>query len=192
MDAYEQPQEMSVASREVLLGRAPRDAFPAGVATPMTGASVGPSPPQASMPVIHAEIARLNGVASAQLSVEISAELVDVIAHRVLELQHEFDPGAPRSVREFLTVGELAARLRVNPKWVYAHQKRLGAIRLGTGPKARLRFPVTAVATELLREHPGEVAAGSSTHDEPQAKTRRRRRLASRPVPRIEPRTPRA
>jgi hypothetical protein len=34
----------------------------------------------------------------------------------------------------------------VSRSWVYAHQRELGAMRLGTGPRARLRFDAKIVA----------------------------------------------
>ena len=42
----------------------------------------------------------------------------------------------------------------MSPKWVYAHQRRLGVIKLGDGPKARLRFDPRAV--EELRQADAE------------------------------------
>jgi excisionase family DNA binding protein len=39
-----------------------------------------------------------------------------------------------------LTAAELADRLGVSRPYVYEHAAELGAIRLGDGPKARLRF----------------------------------------------------
>jgi hypothetical protein len=48
-----------------------------------------------------------------------------------------------------LTAGQLAQQLGVTRAWVYENAHRLGAIRLGNGPRARLRFdPQTA--TEAL------------------------------------------
>ncbi len=44
-----------------------------------------------------------------------------------------------------LTAGQLAQQLGVTRAWVYENAHRLGAIRLGNGPRARLRFnPNTA------------------------------------------------
>lgn len=51
--------------------------------------------------------------------------------------------------RRWLTAPELAEELRVKPAWVRANAERLGAIRLGTGPKAPLRFH-HATAVEKL------------------------------------------
>lgn len=61
--------------------------------------------------------------------------------------QESLDAGAG----ELLTVSDVAARYRVRPSWVYAHQRELGAIRLGDGPKARLRFDGQTVAAALDR-----------------------------------------
>jgi hypothetical protein len=44
---------------------------------------------------------------------------------------------------------EVARRLRVHENWVYAHADELGAIRLGDGEKARLRFDLGRVARAI-------------------------------------------
>jgi hypothetical protein len=71
-------------------------------------------------------------------------DLIDAVARRFLELVRQEATGADPP--DLLTVAEVAARLKMSPKWVYAHQHRLGVIRLGDGPKARLRFDPRAVA----------------------------------------------
>jgi hypothetical protein len=43
----------------------------------------------------------------------------------------------------------LAERLGVSRDFVYAHADELGARRLGSGPRARLRFDLTEVETRL-------------------------------------------
>jgi hypothetical protein len=137
--------------------------------------------------VIEVPIEYLDGSASGRFLVQITSEVIDAIAHRVLELQRKVDSADQRSEPELLTVAELAKRLRVNPKWVYAHQNRLGAVRLGNGPKARLRFPAAAATAGLQREHRRDDRADSSTLNDAGPVGVRRRRLASRPVPAIEP-----
>lgn len=52
-----------------------------------------------------------------------------------------------------LTAEQLAARLHTQRSWVYAHATELGAIRLGTGPRPRLRFDPLTVAEHLRRPH---------------------------------------
>jgi hypothetical protein len=46
-------------------------------------------------------------------------------------------------------VSQVAARYRVSRSWVYAHQRELGAMRLGDGPRARLRFDPKVVADAI-------------------------------------------
>lgn len=99
---------------------------------------------------------------------------VDAVARRVVELIHETENPLPV---ELLTVAEVARRYRVRPDWVYAHKNELGVIRLGTGPKARLRFDATIVARTLGGEL--DVRTASADH----RPRRRRRRLKSRTPP---------
>jgi hypothetical protein len=71
-------------------------------------------------------------------------DFVEAVARRVAELlidQHGRDV--------LLTAQDLAARLGVHPSWVYAHAAELGALRLGRGPKAPLRFDPDAVLAAL-------------------------------------------
>jgi hypothetical protein len=68
--------------------------------------------------------------------------LVDVIAKRVLELLGDRDGDEV----QLLTVAQVARRFQVHPSWVYTNARRLGALRLGTGPKAPLRFDPRRVA----------------------------------------------
>ena len=46
-------------------------------------------------------------------------------------------------------VAEVAQRLRVHENWVYAHAHELGAIRLGKGAKAPLRFDLEGLACAI-------------------------------------------
>jgi hypothetical protein len=68
--------------------------------------------------------------------------LVDFIAQRVLELLGD----RKGDEIQLLTVAQVARRFQVHPSWVYANARRLGALRLGTGPKAPLRFDPRRVA----------------------------------------------
>ena len=61
-----------------------------------------------------------------------------------------------------LTAAQVAARFNVDRGWVYAHAAELGVVRLGDGPRARLRFD-PAVVAQRLAVAPGRVSA-SSTH----------------------------
>lgn len=99
---------------------------------------------------------------------------IDAVARRVVELLH----GPERAQhQELLTVADIARRYRVRPEWVYEHKRELGVIRLGSGPKARLRFDAAIVASQLR----GELDVRNTSVDH-QAR-RRRRRLKSRTPP---------
>ena len=73
-------------------------------------------------------------------------DFVEAVARRVVELLAPA-MGAPR--RELVTAAEIAKRFHVDRSWVYGNASRLGAVRLGSGPKARLRFDADHVAAVL-------------------------------------------
>jgi hypothetical protein len=81
------------------------------------------------------------------------SRFVDAIARRVIELLDAWrSEGVIASAADgggCLTVSQVAARYRVSRSWVYAHQRELGAMRLGDGPRARLRFHAKVVADAI-------------------------------------------
>lgn len=99
----------------------------------------------------------------------LDPEDVEAIARRVAELV------GSRPTR-LVDVAELAAELRVSTTYVYRNAERLGAQRLGTGPKARLRF-------DLERARSAVSALADSTQAPSSSAARRRasgRRKAQR------------
>src|SRR3982751_314181 len=94
--------------------------------------------------------------------------LVDLIAERVLELLGDRNDDEV----QLLTVAQVARRFQVHPSWVYANARRLGALRLGTGPKAPLRFDPRRVA--LAVEDP-PVSDGPPVSNRPTAEPSRAR-----------------
>ena len=72
-----------------------------------------------------------------------------------------------------MTAKELAAHLKLNPAWIYEHAHELGAIRTGTGPKARIRFNLHT-ATQTLKQHQRPAPASTAPP---------RRKLTPRPAP---------
>jgi hypothetical protein len=75
--------------------------------------------------------------------------IADTIAERVAErLRAE-------SLRDddLLDTAELARRFGVTAEWVRRNADRLGALRLGTGPRPRLRFDAQKVAEMLSARH---------------------------------------
>jgi hypothetical protein len=81
---------------------------------------------------------------------ELELRLVDVIAHRVLQLLGDRNGDEV----QLLTVAQVARRFQVHPSWVYANARRLGALRLGPGPKAPLRFDPSHVALAVEDQDP--------------------------------------
>jgi len=95
----------------------------------------------------------------------LDSDDVEAIARRVAELVGQ-TPG-------LVDAQSVAAELRVEREWVYAHARELGAVRLGAGPKARLRFDLAHV-----RERVAELDAHENEPppDEPPRRHRRRSR----------------
>ena len=84
-------------------------------------------------------------------------EDVEAIAQRVAELLR------PRVAIGRVGVDDVVARFSVSRSYVYEHAEALGAIRLGEGPKARLRFDLEQVA-QALRGAGGPVSPAPQLH----------------------------
>ena len=76
--------------------------------------------------------------------------LADMIAVRVVAL---IEHRAYGTHAELATAAEVAQALGVSTSWVYANKRRLRAIRLGEGPKARLRFDLEQAKRAVRAEH---------------------------------------
>jgi hypothetical protein len=103
---------------------------------------------------------------------------IDAVARRVVELLGSGPTSSDDRASDLLTVAEVATRYRVRPSWVYAHQRELGVVRLGAGPKARLRFSSEVVASRLQGQR-----SVRSSHAAHRPRRRARRRLRSRTPP---------
>lgn len=88
--------------------------------------------------------------------IKLDPETVEVVARRVIELLGRH---APESV-ELLDAAELAQHLGVDRSWVYTHAIELGAIKLGGGPRPRLRFDPSLVAKRIRKTARGQDTAG--------------------------------
>ena len=69
---------------------------------------------------------------------------VEAIAERVIELLDR-----RTVVSQLVSAAELSRRLGLSRSTVYEKADELGVIRIGRGPRARLRFDVTLVAERL-------------------------------------------
>jgi hypothetical protein len=117
----------------------------------------------------------------ARLLVELHPDTIEAVARRVAEiLRAEPPPETPAPAlsadepRYFgndggrlVDAAQLASRLGVERSWIYEHAAELGALRLGDGPRARLRFDLGRVVERLTFCPPGsgseEPADGSAT-----------------------------
>ena len=91
-------------------------------------------------------------MASARIKLEPQA--VEAIARRVVEILEQ----RGLQQRELVDAAELARRFGIERSWVYSHAIELGAVKLGGGPKPRLRFD-PQIAARVLRRVGEETAA---------------------------------
>ena len=85
---------------------------------------------------------------------EIAPESIERIAQRVAQLlRHEHVVGqTDLALVGLVDASRVAEHLGLTRAWVYEHARELGAIRVGSGPRARLRFDI-ATATAALATH---------------------------------------
>ena len=93
-------------------------------------------------------------------AVTLAPESVEAVARRVADLLRGEEVGGG----ELIDAAEVARRFGVSTTFVYRHAARLGAVRLGDGPRARLRFDPSTVSEALKAAEPS-----------PPTSTRRRR-----------------
>ncbi len=93
--------------------------------------------------------------------------LADLVANRLADRLAHTAPALPSPQTPLLSAAQVADRFGVERSWVYDHAGELGAIRLGDGPRPRLRFDARRVADALERRAPCEAYRGSSSPDPP-------------------------
>jgi len=86
--------------------------------------------------------------------IRLDAETVEKIALRVTELLEE----RGLAKRELVDAAELARRFGIERSWVYTHAIELGAVKLGSGTKPRLRFDPEVAERVLGRVEEGPAA----------------------------------
>jgi hypothetical protein len=77
----------------------------------------------------------------------MSEDPIDQLASRVAEALLAAD--GPPPTKRIVDARGVAETYGVSRDFVYAHADELGAIRLGSGPRARLRFDLLEVAARL-------------------------------------------
>lgn len=73
--------------------------------------------------------------------------LVEAVARRVVDLLEGRE--APSAPGRLMSAADLAAELGVARSFVYGHAGELGGVRLGDGPRARLRFDLEAARAAM-------------------------------------------
>lgn len=133
---------------------------------------------------VAAEQARQVLELAPESTADLSAERVEAIASRVADLLGSA-PAAPQLV----DATEIAGRFGLKRSYVYDHADELGAIRLGDGPRGRLRFDPAKVAERLsaCSDSRGSEQAPDRTAEPKPAPRRRHRSGAER---RLLPITP--
>jgi hypothetical protein len=84
--------------------------------------------------------------------IRLDPESIEALAQRIAELVAEREP--ERSERGLISADAVAERWGVSRRWVYEQAERLGARKINTGSRPRLRFDPDEVA-EKLGEPPG-------------------------------------
>ena len=106
---------------------------------------------------------------------------VEALAQRVVELLRADDRES--AARRLVDAATLAAELGVERSWVYEHANELHPIRLGTGPKARLRFDARIVRGTLIARSVSEQSGSDSVNAVRRTPTSRRdRKRTNRPT----------
>jgi hypothetical protein len=95
-----------------------------------------------------------NRVEMASARIKLDPQATEAIARKVVELLEK----RGLQERELVDASELARRFGIERSWVYSHAIELGAVKLGSGAKPRLRFD-PQIATRVLRRVGEESAA---------------------------------
>jgi hypothetical protein len=96
-----------------------------------------------------------------------------VVADRVRLAVAEVVSREPQVTRGLLKTEEVARLLSVDVEWVRANRVALGAIKLGDGPKARLRFPREAIDDYLAARRVGPRAPAETQRSRKPGRSRR-------------------
>ena len=95
----------------------------------------------------------------------IAEAVADVLAERGLVVYAGPSPSA-----RILKVAEVAHLLGRSAAWVYEHAAELGAIRMGSGPRARIGFDVATIE-QWKRDHQTPVQQTRGTRRRPRRAT---------------------
>lgn len=106
-------------------------------------------------------------------TVHLDDASVEAIARRVVELL-----SSEGGSKDWIDAAEVARRFSLSTDYVYEHADELDAVRIGSGPKARLRFDPDKVIAALV----GSSRKGSQPNQEPVRSVRRARGVTLLPI----------
>jgi len=112
-----------------------------------------------------------------RLSTKTIEVLADQVAERVAERLRQ-----DGTVASMVSAAEVARRFGISRDYIYDHADELGAVRLGDGPRARLRFDSTKVAARLAKPASPPSSANRKTTRTPRRHPRPARRVPLLPV----------
>jgi hypothetical protein len=93
--------------------------------------------------------------------VKLTPSEIDAIVSRVAELLRSAPAARPaRSMPRLMTAAEIARWCGVERSWVYAHAEQLGARRIGTGERPRLRFDPAEVSERIAALNGSQTSSG--------------------------------
>jgi len=96
---------------------------------------------------MHSGRAMDSSVEMASARIKLDPQATEAIARRVVEILEQ----RGLQQHELVDAAELARRFGIERSWVYSHAIELGAVKLGSGAKPRLRFDPQIVARVLRR-----------------------------------------
>jgi hypothetical protein len=86
--------------------------------------------------------------------IKLDPQTIEAVARRVVELLDRRGLSGP----ELIDAAELARRFGIERSWVYTHAIELGAVKLGSGRRPRLRFEPQVAARALRKVGEGPAA----------------------------------
>jgi len=116
----------------------------------------------------------MTSVPECEEELRLAPESIEAIARRVAELLAR--DGRPARPGRLMTAAEVSDWWGVERSWIYAHADELGARRLGSGQRPRLRFDADEVGERLAALAQSGERAGSLAMAPDSRSTRFRRR----------------
>lgn len=156
---------------------------PSAVETPLDGSAPTSAAAAVTLRLPDDQLAELARLVADELRAPPAAAGVPAAAAWATAEEHK---RVPEIDRELVTADALARRLGVSRSHVYEHADALGAVRLGDGPRARLRFDLETARAALARyssERSVAPNASAGAESVPPARPRRRSLATRRPQP---------